>query len=57
MTESEYAREGAFAAAMDTLRSHQQDVRSELLAGFDSRQDILLWQHRCGALTIGRIRD
>jgi len=55
MADSE--RAGAFAAAMDTLRAHQQDVREALLAGFDNRQGILLWQHRCGALTIGRIRD
>lgn len=56
MTDAE-PRQGTFAAAMDTLRSHQQDVREQLRAGFRSRQAILLWQHRCGALTIGRIRD
>lgn len=50
-------RDGAYAAALDTLRSHQQDVRNELMAGFEHRQDILLWQHRAGALTIGQIAD
>lgn len=51
------ARKGAFAAAMDTLRSHQQDVREALRGGFSGRKAIFLWQHRAGALTIGRIHD
>lgn len=48
---------GAYAAAMDTLRSHQEEARAELLAGFESRADTLLWQHRCAALTIGQLPD
>lgn len=57
MTEDKQRSERLVVAATRALRERQHDVRDRLFEGFDTRTDILLWQHDVAACTLGRVAD
>lgn len=49
------AVEGSYVPALDTLASHKQSLREDLLVGFRDMSEILLWQHALAAATLGQV--
>jgi hypothetical protein len=48
------AVEGSYVPALDTLPSHKESLREDVLAGFMDIRVVLLWQHALSAATLGQ---
>jgi hypothetical protein len=51
------SREESHTPTLPVLREQQQDLRSRLREGFETRKELLMWSHAAAAVSLGRLSN